>query len=298
MIIGYDKVGYMKFYLSSMDNIDITPNLTIKNVDKFFIVFNLNRYYVDWIDISNIKHYGNLLSFNRISKYIDYFKKFDVNIMKKKRLEANGGLGVKNNYINFVYSVSGGLMSRHYLHFVNLMSLSECLYTCFNKETIYSDFRLMKKKYEHNKELLDLLDKLRSIVDLCFSFIFTRIKVNMIHNLEHLENKQCGLSCHFDRSISLFLNTMNLVVDFYISVNIHNPPISSILSKSDEEFNIYLSIDVKFLFDNKGGYLCLYVKDKDFYKCLKIKDKHILDLASNIFNSKYVMKNHKKFTLL
>lgn len=297
MIIGYDNVGYMKFYLSSIDDIDVISNLTLKRVDKFSTIFNLNRYYVDWIDLNNIRHYGIILSFNRLSKYLDYFKEFDMNRIANVNFIPEKSSDVKDNYINLIYSASSGLLNQHYLYLINEMSLSDCLYYCFNKETIYSDFRLMFNM-EHDEELTDLLNKIKSSVEWCFSFIFSRIKVKRVYDLTHLENKKCNLRCYFKRKASLFFNSMNLVIDFYIKMNIYSSEINNILLSSDEGIDLDLFANVKFLFYNEIGYLCIHLKNRNLYRCFRIKDKNILDMISSVFRSKYVMINRKKFVLL
>lgn len=297
MIIGYDKVGYMRFYLSSIDDIDVISTLTLRRVDRFFVIFNLNRYYIDWINLSNVRHYGSVLSFNRLSKYVGYFKELDMDKIAKVDFMPEKSFDFKDNYISLVYSASGGLLNQHYLHLINEMSLSDCLYSCFSEETIYSDFLVMFNT-EHDEDLVDVLNKIKSSIELCFSLIFSKIKVKRVYDLTSLENKKCNLRCYFKRKVSFFFNSMNLVVDFYIKMNIYSPEINSVLLHFGEDIDIDLSVNIKFLFYHKLGYICVYVKNRNFYKCFQIKDERILDFVSNIFNSKYVVKSRKKFALL
>lgn len=296
MIICYDNVGYMKFYLSSRDGIDVISSSTLKMTDKCSVIFNFNRYYIDWIDLNNIRHYGSVLSFNRLSKYVDYFKGLDMNMMAKEDFIPEKSFDVKDNYINLVYSASGGLLNQHYLYLINEMSLSECLYSCFNEETIYSDFRLMFNM-EHDEEVVDLLNRIKGIVKLCFSSMFSRIKVKRVCDLTYLENKKCNLGCYFKRKATLFFNSMNLVIDFYIKMSIYSSEMINILSSHDKEIDVDLSVNIKFLFYHKFGYICVYIRNRNFYKCFQIKEKHILDLAASILNSKYLLTNRKKLSL-
>ncbi|MEM5877680.1 MAG: hypothetical protein QXF12_02245 [Candidatus Aenigmatarchaeota archaeon] len=299
MFIGYDKIGFLKFYLSNIKDIDIVSKLRIKSSEKVFIVFNLNRYYINMVDLINAKQYINVLSLNSLSKYIDYFLIFN-NINKNKdNFIPKKEFDIRENYINLNYFASSGIMNSNYLHIINEMSLSDCLYSCFDKETIYSDFRL-KNQIEDNKDVVYLLENLKVLVEQCFEFIFSRIKVKRLHDLTYLKNQECGLRCYYDRKAILFFNSISLVIDFYMKLNLYSLKIKDVLFISDEDinFDIDLRINVKFLFYHNVGYVCVYVIDRNLYRCFKIKNVDILNQVSNIFKSEHFLRNFKKFVLL
>lgn len=299
MFISYDKIGFLKFYLSNIKDIDVISKLRIKGSEKVFIFFNLNRYYIDMVDLTNVKQYINALSLNSLSKYIDYFLVLNNGNIKQDIFVSKKSFDIKDNYIDLTYSASSGVMNNNYLYIINEMSLSDCLYYCFNKEAIYSDFRL-KNQIEEKKDIVYLLENLKVIVDQCFELVFSRIKVKRVHDLIHFKNQKCGLRCYFERKALLFFNSISLVIDFYIKLNIYSLKMGDTLFISDAEpdLDIDLPINVKFLFYYNVGYVCVYLISKNLYRCFKIKNVDILKQVSNIFKSDHFKNNFSKFVLL